>query len=88
MVNLIAERQIVPELIQHDMNAANIAGAAQELLTDTAKADRMRQDLARVRVLLTSEGNPLDRAAEMIGESLQSRFGGRVSADAVREKIK
>jgi lipid-A-disaccharide synthase len=86
MVNLIAERQIVPELIQHDMTAANIAGAAEQLLTDTAKADRMRQDLARVRALLTSEGNPLDRAAEIMGESLQSRFSGRVSADAVGRK--
>jgi len=86
MVNLIAERQIVPELVQHDMTSANIAGAAEQLLTDTAKADRMRQDLARVRALLTSEGDPLDRAAEMIGESLQSRLGGRMIVDAIGRK--
>jgi hypothetical protein len=55
-------------------------------LTDTAKAGRMRQDLARVRALLTSEGNPLDRAAEIIGESLQSRLGARMIVDAIGRK--
>lgn len=86
MVNLIAERQIVPELIQHDMTAPNIVGAAEQLLTDDGKADRMRQDLAHVRGLLTSEGNPLDRAAEIIGASLQSRLSGRMIVDAVGRK--
>jgi lipid-A-disaccharide synthase len=82
MVNLIAERQIVPELIQHDMTAPNIVAAAEQLLTQAGKADRMRNDLARVRSLLTSEGNPLERAGEIIGNSLRTKLGDRVIVDA------
>lgn len=86
MVNLIAERQIVPELIQHDMTVPNIVRAAEELLTDGAKADRMRQDLAAVRTSLTSEGNPLERAGEIISDSLRTKSGGHMIVDAFGRK--
>jgi lipid-A-disaccharide synthase len=86
MVNLIAERQIVPELIQHDMTAPNIVGAAEELLTNVGKADRMRENLARVRASLTSEGNPLERAAAIIGASLPTKTGDHVIVDALGRK--
>ena len=72
MVNLIAERQIVPELIQHDMTAEHIAMAAEDLLESPA-ADRMRADLAHVRSLLTSEGNPFQRAANLIEQDCNQR---------------
>src|SRR5437763_10354927 len=49
MVNLIAEREIVPEFIQRDMTPGKIAAAAAELLTQPERADRMRNDLAAVR---------------------------------------
>jgi lipid-A-disaccharide synthase len=86
MVNLIAERQIVPELIQHDMTVPNIVGAAEQLLTNPGKADRMRLELARVRALLTSEGNPLERAGEIISNSLQAKMGDQVSVDTFGRK--
>ena len=70
MVNLIAERQIVPELIQDEMTPARLAGAAEELLTDVARADRMRADLAWVRMRLTREGDPFRRAADLMVEKL------------------
>lgn len=66
MVNLIAGRRIVPELIQQDMTSANISTAAEQLLSGTERADRMRADLAGVRSALTKEGDPLSRAAGMI----------------------
>jgi lipid-A-disaccharide synthase len=73
MVNLIAERRIVPELIQADMTAENLAQAATLLLTDPLEASKMRQDLLRVRTLLSSEGSPFERAAGTILQSLQAR---------------
>lgn len=76
MVNLIAERQIVPELIQHDMTGGQLAAHAIELLTDSRRADRMRADLAQVRAALTSDEDPLERAAELIGDDFP---GGRWS---------
>jgi lipid-A-disaccharide synthase len=86
MVNLIAERQIVPELIQHDMTAPNIVRAAEELLTHPAKAERMRDDLARVRALLTSEGNPLERVGEIIGSSLRTKLDDPAFVNALGRK--
>jgi lipid-A-disaccharide synthase len=70
MVNLIAGRAIVPELIQQEMTPTRIAAAGEELLENSARADRMRADLATVRVALTREGDPLRRAAERMAETL------------------
>ena len=66
MVNLVAGREIVPELIQHDMTSANIAAAAERLLTRPDLTGRMRTDLAAVRSALTLEGDPFERAARII----------------------
>ena len=73
MVNLIAERRIVPELIQHDMTASNITGAAEALLNSPERAGQMRSELARVRTTLTREGNPFERAASLIEMDLYAR---------------
>jgi lipid-A-disaccharide synthase len=45
MVNLVAGRKIVPELIQHDMTPEAIAGEAIRLLGEPEERDRMRADL-------------------------------------------
>jgi lipid-A-disaccharide synthase len=76
MVNLIAGRRIVPELIQHDMTAAKLAAEAEELLTQPARADGMRAELAQVRIALTCAGDPLARAASAIAGCLAGRGGG------------
>ena len=52
MVNLIAGRRIVPELIQQHFNASNVAAALRPLLGDTPKRAQMIADLAEVRRLL------------------------------------
>lgn len=88
MVNLIAQRKIVPELIQQEMTASNIAAAAEELLGDPARADRMRMELAGIRQLLMREGDPLQDAAELIyqscGGSVERAAGAR---DLIEETI-
>ena len=70
MVNLIADRQIVPEFMQDEMTPARLAAEAEDLLTNADRADRMRADLSCVRKALTREGDPFLRAAELIAESL------------------
>ena len=74
MVNLIAERSIVPEFIQADMTSANLTKACSELLADPGAAANMRQELAHVRYLLTREGDPFQFAAEQIAQDLNGRF--------------
>ena len=73
MVNLVAGRKIVPELIQNEMTAESIAAAASNLLANPAASAQMRSDLAEVRNMLSSEGDPLARAAQMILESAPLR---------------
>jgi lipid-A-disaccharide synthase len=56
MVNLVAGRKIVPELIQDQFTAENVARETVALLTDNARADTMRRDLAEVRARLGAPG--------------------------------
>ena len=65
MVNLIAGRPIVRELVQHDFTAANVAAEAISLLTDHTRADRMRKDLAEVKAALGGPG-AAGRAADAV----------------------
>jgi lipid-A-disaccharide synthase len=74
MVNLIAERLIVPELIQNDMTAGRLAETAAELLASESRLTQMRADLAAVRESLTLAGSgrdPLEYAASAIADSLR-----------------
>lgn len=72
MVNLIAGRRIVPELIQHDATGERIALEASSILSDPARLARMRQDLNRVRELLTGEGGSAsERAAQAVIEVIR-----------------
>lgn len=73
MVNLIAGRRIVPELIQRDMTASGLAEAANELLADQGRADRMRAELGEVRKLLTSEGDALQQVAEIVWAACRNK---------------
>jgi lipid-A-disaccharide synthase len=56
MVNLIAGRPIVRELVQQDFTAANVATEAASLLTDQTRAAGMRRDLAEVKAALGGPG--------------------------------
>jgi lipid-A-disaccharide synthase len=52
MVNLIAGKRIVPELIQSDFTAANIVQQIEPLLPDGAPRQSMMKELAAIRGLL------------------------------------
>lgn len=77
MVNLIAGKRIVPELIQDAFTASAVAAEAVSLLTDDARAGRMRQELAEVRARLGGPGGSR-RAAQAIlrtiGETCETAF--------------
>jgi len=55
MVNLIAGKRVVPELIQDDFNAANIVQHIEQLLPEGSPRQQMMEELARVRGLLHTE---------------------------------
>jgi lipid-A-disaccharide synthase len=70
MVNLIAERALVPELIQDEMTPETIARATMELLDDDAARDAMRRGLREVRERLGG-GGASSRAADAVCDFLQ-----------------
>lgn len=81
MVNLIAGRKIVPELIQNDMTAVSLASEAASLLRNPECASQMRADLAEVRSALAFDGDPLLRAAGLIVNSIASRDNSRTRGE-------
>jgi lipid-A-disaccharide synthase len=65
MVNLIAGSRIVPEFIQDAFTPEAVAGEAVSMLTDNARASRIREGLRDVRERLGG-GGASRRAAEAI----------------------
>lgn len=79
MVNLIAGRRIVPELLQDRFTAANVASALAPLLVEGPEREAQITALAELRQRLWPANlgiAPLDRAAEVVLGVLQSRAAG------------
>jgi lipid-A-disaccharide synthase len=72
MVNLIAGREVIPELIQNDFTPDRVAGETLRLLRDPAAAAGMRSELAAVRRRLGPPG-AVERAADAIAALLAPR---------------
>ena len=70
MVNLIAGRRIVAELIQGEMTPQKLAAETAILLTNTVTTHEMRSELRSVRESLLLAGNPFERVAQAIVEQL------------------
>ena len=70
MVNLLAQRRIVPELIQSDCTGERLAGEAGRLLESEQARQRMKQDLGAVKRSLQGEMPAAQRAAEVICNKL------------------
>jgi lipid-A-disaccharide synthase len=71
MVNLIAGRKIVPELIQGEATGERIAAEARNLLSDTAARESMRFELRTVAKTLMTENDPIETAADYVMELLE-----------------
>jgi lipid-A-disaccharide synthase len=73
MVNLVAERRIVPELIQDQMTAENLASEALTLLENGTARELMRSDLAEVARKLSAPEDPLEVAASLVEKYMAER---------------
>ena len=70
MVNLIAGRRVVPELIQQDFTAERVVAELEPLLVDGERRERMLRDLREVREKLhgSAQGKASDNAARAVLE--------------------
>jgi lipid-A-disaccharide synthase len=74
MVNLIAGRAVVPELIQHDFTPERVAAEVLRLLRDSKAREELRGGLAAVRQALGPPG-AVERAADFIATLLKDAAG-------------
>ncbi|MCU0226994.1 MAG: lipid-A-disaccharide synthase [Bryobacterales bacterium] len=72
MVNLIAGERVVPEFMQDAATGQSLAAAVDGLLAHPDRMAAMRQDLLRVRALLSGSEDPIGRAADAIASLLDA----------------
>jgi lipid-A-disaccharide synthase len=77
MVNLVAERRIVPELIQDQMTAENLARETLTLLENDDKRESMRRDLAEVTQKLSGPQDPMEVAASLVEKHLAEKHSAK-----------
>ncbi len=66
MVNLVAGRMVVPELIQEACTGERLAAEARRLLDDPAARLAVQMGLQEVARKLASEEDPMEKAAEIV----------------------
>jgi lipid-A-disaccharide synthase len=94
MVNLIAGKLAVPELIQDDFKAANIVQQIERLLPDGFPRQSMMQELAAIRSELSArpadhgeEGGAIGRVAAITLEAIHFDQCGAASPAAVEDSV-
>ncbi|MBA2602415.1 MAG: lipid-A-disaccharide synthase [Acidobacteria bacterium] len=80
MANLVAGRQVVPELIQDDFTPPRLAAEALKMLEDPGVAAQVRRDLGEVRARLGEPGASR-RAARAVLESARRSRVNTVGVD-------
>jgi lipid-A-disaccharide synthase len=71
MVNLVAGRKIVPELMQSEFTADRLTAEASRILGDETVRRQMKADLADMAGRLSIGADPMDRAASAIEAVLE-----------------
>ncbi len=66
LVNLIMDRLVVKELIQHDMTVENLRAELDQLLNNRSYRERIQKDYAELRSVLSAKGNASKTAADII----------------------
>jgi lipid-A-disaccharide synthase len=70
LVNLIMDKLVVKELIQHDLTVENLRNELQELLTNEQRINEMKKDYAELKRILSEGGDASAKAARSIVDFL------------------
>jgi len=73
LVNLIMDKEVVKELIQDALTQENIIAALNDLLSNTAKQEQLKNDYAALKELLSQGGNASANAANSIVNFLSGK---------------
>ncbi len=69
--NILADRELVPELIQHDATPENLALETLKCLSDREKAEKQVEEFTRIHHLLKRDGSAC--AAEVVMDMLKKQ---------------
>jgi lipid-A-disaccharide synthase len=72
LVNLIMDKLVVKELIQHELTPENLRQELQQLLTDPARQQQLAADYKALKELLSQGGNASAKAAASIVQFLNA----------------
>ena len=72
LANIVAEKAVVKELIQNDVNSEIIYKTCSEILSDETKYYKLKSELRIIKSKLKTEGNPSKKAAEIIYAELNA----------------
>jgi lipid-A-disaccharide synthase len=66
LVNLIMDKEIVKELIQHELTTTNLIAELRLLLSDETKRKQLQKDYSALKELLSAGGHASEQAAKSI----------------------
>lgn len=70
LVNLIMDKEVMKELIQHDLTVENLSAELKKILEDKTRQQEMAKDYERLREILGQGGNASVNAAKIISRFL------------------
>ena len=73
LVNLIMDKEVVKELIQHEMNAANLISELKKILPGTQQRAQVINNYKQLKTILTAGGDASAKAAQIIYSSVFNR---------------
>ncbi|HEY3741904.1 MAG TPA: lipid-A-disaccharide synthase [Bryobacteraceae bacterium] len=73
MVNLVAGKRVVPELMQHELTGPNLAREAARLLDDDSARSLMKADLAAAAAKLKGDADPMRNALSILGTLVKKK---------------
>jgi len=78
LVNLIMDKPVVTELIQHELTTENVVKELDKLLHNPQKIQQVKEDYATLKNLLQQEGNASKKAAEAIIQTAHITYAAPV----------
>ena len=86
MVNLIAGKEIVPELVQHDFTAENVVGRLNEITADGPARDSMIAGLSDVKIRLSPADGTELHAADRASEAIFNLMNQKIMSEKTMDK--
>lgn len=72
LANIVAEKTVVKELIQDDVNPDKIYDESKKILSNTDNYQNLKIELSKIKAKLKTDGNPSRKAAEIICAELNA----------------